>query len=254
VADLSGVRAKLGRADEHRRAYEELFHAFLETEPYSITLEYEPESGWHILRWQIEREPPYEELALIFGDMLSNLRTTLDYLVWQLVLATGREPGRHTGFPVARRPEDWPAQSSAALAGLDQEWVEEIQALQPYHWDQPELHPLAVLDHVNNLNKHRFLPPAVLTLDRFDYLITVDVPVGERLESRDFVDEPIRDGAELARVRTESGGRLEVHISERPSFRISFADELGHDWYPIELVAWVTEAVAGFERAFLPAG
>ena len=254
MAGLSGVRAKLRRADEHRQAYEDLFHGFLDTEPYSLDLEVEPESGWHILRWRIEREPPYEDLALIFGDMLSNLRTTLDYLAWQLVLATGREPGRHTGFPVARRPEDWPAQSSAALAGLAPEWADEVQALQPYHWDQPELHPLAVLDHVNNLHKHRFLPPAVLTLERFDYLITVDVPVGERLESRDSSDEPVRDGGELARVRAESRIPLEVRVNERPGFRISFEDDLGHDWYPIELVAWVTEAVARFEPAFLEQG
>jgi hypothetical protein len=251
VADLAGVRAKLRRADEHRLAYEELFHSFLETQPYSLSLEFEPDTGWHILRWEVATEPPYEELALTFGDMVSNLRTTLDYLAWQLVLQCGTEPGRHTGFPVARRPEDWPAQSAAALAGLAPEWADEIQSLQPYHWPEPELHPLAVLDHVNNVNKHRFLPPALLTLERYDYLISVEhVPVGEQVETRDSVEEPVRHGGELARFRTESHAPLDVRVDEPPQFRISFQDELGHDWHPIELVTWVTEAVVRFEPAF----
>ena len=48
MADLSGVLAKLERADEHRQEYEDLLEAFLESEPYSIFTEYDPESGWHI--------------------------------------------------------------------------------------------------------------------------------------------------------------------------------------------------------------
>jgi hypothetical protein len=158
LADLAGVRAKLRRADEHRQAFDNLFTDFLDLHPYAIDVEFEPATGWHTLRWRIDPEPPLVQLALIFGDMLSNLRTTLDYLVWQLVLEAGLEPGRHSGFPVAKRAADWPPQVAAGLKGIPDEWVEEMHAVQPYHWEQPDLHPLAILDHVNNLNKHRFLP------------------------------------------------------------------------------------------------
>ena len=36
MADLAGVRAKLRRADELRQAYDELFGAYLESDPYAI--------------------------------------------------------------------------------------------------------------------------------------------------------------------------------------------------------------------------
>ena len=118
MADLTGVLAKLDRAEEHRQAFDDLVDEYVGADPYTIYSQYDPQTGWHTLRWQALREPPLERMALIFGDMVSNLRTTLDYLVWQLVLAAGKRPGRRTGFPVVRRAKDWEVQSRAALNGV----------------------------------------------------------------------------------------------------------------------------------------
>lgn len=253
MADLIGVRAKLRRADEHRQEFDEVFARFLSSQPYSIVSSFDPETGWHTFRWQVENEPPLEDLALIYGDILGNLRTTLDYLVWQLVLAAGNKPGRYNAFPVITRRKDWDVQSVSALKGIDERWVEEIWHLQPFQrFDRPELHPLAILENGNNLNKHRFLPVAVLTAEIFDYLINIaSVPPGETFESREFLDRPIVDGGELARFRCGSRTQLDVKIAETPRFRMSFKDGLGAEWYLIELVEWVREAVARFEPAFL---
>jgi hypothetical protein len=251
MADLTGVLAKLDRADEHRLAYDELVEEFVAGEPYTIYTEYDPQTGWHSVRWLALREPPLERLALVFGDMVSNLRTTLDYLVWQLVLTTGKRPGRRTGFPVVRREKDWEAQSRIALRGVEQRWIDEIEARQPYHrLDRPSIHPLAILDHVNNLNKHRFLPVAVLSVQRLDLLINVEDAPGEAIESQDFLDRPITDGGEAARFRVPSGTHLEVAVKQPPRCRVSFDDGLDYDWHPIELIEWVRETVAQFEPAF----
>src|SRR5204863_8299773 len=146
MADLSGVLAKLDRAEEHRLEFDQLVEEYVGGEPYTIYSEYDPATGWHTLRWQALREPPLERLGLVFGDMISNLRTTLDYLVWQLVLAAGKRPGRRTSFPVVRREKDWEVQSRSALSGVEPEWVEEIEIRQPYHRpERPHLHPLAIL-------------------------------------------------------------------------------------------------------------
>jgi hypothetical protein len=253
VADLAGVRAKLGRAEEHRRALDELFARYLQAEPYSILFEFDPLSGWHTFRWRVQEEPPLEELALIFGDILGNLRATLDYLIWQLVLANGTKPGRQTGFPIVKRKKDWPVQGGAALKGVPEEWAGLIEAMQPFQrFDQPELHPLAILEHMNNINKHRFLPVAVLTAEEFGYLINIgEAPAGETFESRDFLERPITDGGELARFRSQSRRQIPVHVNEHPRFRLSFKDSLGGGWTPLDLVAWVREAVVQFEPAFL---
>ncbi len=254
MPDLAGVRAKLRRAEEHRLAFDSLFQQYLSTEPYSIAFEFDPETGWHTFRWQVEQEPPLEDLALIFGDILGNLRTTLDYLVWQLVLSNGTRPGRQSAFPVVKREKDWAVQGGAALKGVPDEWAELIEAMQPFQRvDQPELHPLAILEHMNNINKHRFLPVAVLTADAFSYLINVaEVGETETFESRDFLDRPIVDGGELARFRSESRRQIDVQVNEHPRFRLSFKDGLDVGWSPLDLVEWVREAVVRFEPAFLP--
>jgi hypothetical protein len=253
MPDLIGVRAKLRRADEHRQAYDALFESFLDTQPYSILFEFDPESGWHVFRWLVTGEPPLEDLSLIFSDIVGNLRSTLDYLVWQLVLLGGLKPGRQTGFPIVRREKDWPVQGGGALKGVPEEWAALIESMQPFHrFDRPDLHPLAILEHVNNLTKHRFLPAAVLTAESFGYLINVaGLPEGERFESHDFLDEPIENGAEVARFRTASRLMVDVHINENPRFRLSFRDGVDLAWSPLDLVEWVREAVARFEPAFL---
>ena len=113
MPDLVGVRAKLRRADEHRQAYDELFEHFLATQPYSILFEFDPETGWHIFRWLVTSEPPLEDLSLIFSDIVGNLRSTLDYLVWQLVFLGGRKPGRQSAFPASSARRTGPCRAGA---------------------------------------------------------------------------------------------------------------------------------------------
>jgi hypothetical protein len=251
MADLAGVIAKLDRAEEHRQEFDDLLEDYVGTDPYSIYAEYDAKTGWHTLRWHALREPPLQRLALIFGDMISKLRTTLDYFVWQLVLAAGNRPGRRTGFPVVRRAEDWEVQSRTALRGIEQRRVEEIERRQPYQRpEQPSIHPLATLDHVNNLNKHRFLPVALLSVEQLDLLINVRPVPGELIESQDFLDRPITPYGVLASFRVPSRVHLDVAVNQAPRCRLSFDDGLDYDRHPIELVEWVRDTVAQFEPAF----
>ena len=208
MPDLTGVRAKLRRAEEHRAGLRRAVRALPRGEPVlDPASSSTPRRAGTRSAGASTSEPPLEELALIFSDILGNLRSTLDYLVWQLVLLGGRKPGRQTAFPVVKREKDWRVQGGAALQGVPEEWAALIEAMQPFQrFDRPDLHPLAILEHVNNLTKHRFLPAAVLTADAFGYLINVaDVAAGETFESHDFLDRPIVDGGELARFRASSG-------------------------------------------------
>jgi hypothetical protein len=150
-----------------------------------------------------------------------------------------------------RRAKDWEVQSRAALHGVEQQWVDEIEARQPFQRpEQPSIHPLAILDHVNNLNKHRFLPVALLSVERLGLLINVQSAPGEVIESQDFLDRPITPDAELARFRVPSHVQLEVVVNQAPRCRLSFDDGLDYDWHPLELVEWVRETVVQFEPAF----
>jgi hypothetical protein len=48
----------------------------------------------------------------------------------------------------------------------------------------------------------------------------------------------------VARFRTESRLPVAVQIAENPRFRLSFNDGVELDWRPLDLVAWVAEALA----------
>jgi hypothetical protein len=96
-------------------------------------------------------------LPIIIGDCLQNLRSALDYLVWELVLAAKNEPGRHNMFPVCCTPETFDQQVKRnRLKGVASEAIAEIQSLQPYHCGQDfDKSMLWVIDDLCNINKHR---------------------------------------------------------------------------------------------------
>jgi hypothetical protein len=253
AGSLESVRAKLRRADEHRQSFDRLLRQFLDQHPYSIAFNFDPDTGWHDFRWQVRLAPPAEDLGLIFGDLLTSLRTTLDYLAWQLVLANDAVPTSRTEFPVVMLAHHWRGVSGDRLKGVDARWVAEIEKLQPYHrGERPEWHPLAILDHVNNINKHRTLPLTVVTAQRSGFWIDVErMAEGHGLEFQSFADVPIEDGASAFRFRwIEGREQLHVNMNEEIYFRVSFGDGLGFDWTNDQLFEWVTETVAIFEPPF----
>ena len=103
------VRAKLNRAKFHADAFLSGWDQFCHGGTYAFTMkmDVDPPHALHFW-WRIRDRTPEEEkkfadLSLIYGDILSNLRGTLDYLIWQLVLAAGNQPTERTSFPCVKR-------------------------------------------------------------------------------------------------------------------------------------------------------
>jgi hypothetical protein len=150
-----------------------------------------------------------------------------------------------------KRAKDWEVQARTSLRGVAPELISEIELRQPFQrHDRPSIHPLAILDHVNNLNKHRFLPVAAVSVQQLGLLINIEEARGESIESRDFIDRPIVQGGELARFRVPSKAYLDVVVNQSPRARLSFDDGIDYDWHPVELAEWVKETVALFAQAF----
>jgi hypothetical protein len=176
--------------------------------------------------------------------MLSNLRGTLDYLVGQLVLLAGNTATDRTGFPVAKSQQAWMTATGRDIRGVDPQWVDVIDSLQPYHGAQPERHLLAVLDHVNNISKHRRIPAAVESMQGFSVGYAHPDMGGRTFHFWEKEPGPIVNGEEF------------FNITVDPPIRISFIDELDHsdgwDFTNQDLVQWVADAVARFEPALAP--
>ena len=96
-------------------------------------------------------------LPIIVGDFLQNLRSALDYLVWELVGAANNQPSRENMFPICSTLDAFKAQiKRGRLQGMAPDAIAEIQSLQPYHLGQDfDKSTLFVIDDLCNINKHR---------------------------------------------------------------------------------------------------
>ena len=105
------------------------------------------------------RGPIPIKLSLIIGDCIQNARSSLDYLVRELVLAANNQPTDHEMFPICDRPKSLKdAIRRGQLSGIPAEAATIIESLQPYQLGQDwQKASLWVLNEFANINKHRRL-------------------------------------------------------------------------------------------------
>jgi hypothetical protein len=201
AGSLEGVRLKVARASEHLDALAVEASNYLNSTPFEVVGQRQPD-GETLPVFKVNHHPPLR-LSLLLGDILHNLRSSLDHLTWQLVLEDGGTPGRRTSFPIllkkGRQPLD-------IAGGVSAQALTFIESLQPYNSPSgsPHEHPLQILSVLNNIDKHRTFNIAVLsvsevlqadllTADGTGIYMTFQFPTGVGK------DGPITDGAIVGR-------------------------------------------------------
>jgi len=124
---LDGCRAKLARA-------EELIDAF-------------------------EHESAAVRQGILAGDILYNLRSCLDQLVHQLIVAhTGVEPTYRTyEFPIFRNEKQFDESRNRMLRDVSPEATGRIREVQPFRSEAPAESPLFLLHELHNVERRRLL-------------------------------------------------------------------------------------------------
>jgi hypothetical protein len=252
VADLGGTRAKFRRACAHAESFDATLQEIFNRRPFELVGVFE--DGWFVGRWKQNGDyPDFEPLSLIFGDMLYNLRASLDYIVWQLALMNGRKPDpRNTGFPCTLRSKDWKSAAGNQLKGVDSRWVDEIRRLQPFesrHREDPELHPLALLTDANNVCKHQVLPISIVQRLKAEFSID-GLEEGLKLHHEVSNDPVVIDGNWFFRFTLDRPKDLNITIYHNSRFRLKFGGITNYDWQNWDLVNWVEEVIRIFEPAF----
>jgi hypothetical protein len=199
---LDALRIKFARAQEHHAAWSRVLDEWVAKVPYGVRGEADP-SGWFVCRLVV-REPPPSELSLTFADMISNLRATLDHIIWALVEESGNETHPQLTFPCVLDQKDWPSRVGSQLKNVPERWISAIEQAQPFTAAQPRRHPMHFLHRLDITTKHRLLIPMEEStfawnptfrtnrpIREDDQLINLEAPTGTRLT----------DGVELARVR-----------------------------------------------------
>lgn len=155
------VRLKLDRAQEHLQRLDAEIGVYLDREPYKLVLNIPPSNDRLVLvEFHVITEPD-DRLGVVIGDCLFNIRSALDHLMCRLVESKGGTVTRKTQFPISdvRRIDKAGKPVLPKVAGLTAaDVLALIDDLQPYQrGDNATSHPLSVLRHLSNADKHVLL-------------------------------------------------------------------------------------------------
>lgn len=156
----------------HFAELREKSEAFLATEPYDWSMEteeYTDGTREYRISASVDDYPPIE-LGLIAGDVVQNLRAALDQLVW--AYSAGDKRNRRTAFPIYITEEEYRKNAPSKIQGLREKDQLLIERWQPFQLgDGAARHPLAKLQQLSNIDKHRTLLPLALVQKREPVLV-----------------------------------------------------------------------------------
>lgn len=226
---LDGIWAKLARADEHLEALQRAIKTFSDSQPNSYWPELDLQAGLYSIRVTLEKPPP-ARLAVICGDYVHALRSTLDHLVCGLV----RRPTNRTAFPIFIDPDEFlcsvvlPAKRKrlGPLTGIDpmSPLFAFIESAQPYKGgDELASNALYILRELSNTDKHRAILAQVAA-----HTVSADLRViGDGLifigKAEYTYDKPLVDGAEVVKGRFETPVQGEPKVEVQGDFPVDVA-------------------------------
>ena len=166
MVTLEGVNAKIQRAqDEIERLAKDIADS-CEAQRALFSEELRPDVGDKI--WVFRGETPIVpiEYSVRLGEIVYNLRSALDQLVWQLVHANYKTPGRHNEFPILDDESRFNEVVKSKLKGVSQGSSTKIKEMQPF-CENDEWSVLKTLHSLCNIDKHRSVIFPYYIVDRF---------------------------------------------------------------------------------------
>lgn len=155
MSQVARIKSKVERAKEHVRELERSVQAFRNSDPYGFRIEDDLQTGDKVHRIHIRSETP-DRFALLIGDVVHNLRSALDHLAWQLVVANGQMPKSGPGgtqFPIYE-PKPGAKTPQGVVQGISAEAQKVIDRMKPYKGGNNDLWMLQQLDITD---KHKLL-------------------------------------------------------------------------------------------------
>jgi len=128
VPPLAGAELRLGRAREHIAAIRARIEAIEIAESFTIAAH--QEGSLVFLVGHPAQGPPLE-LSVLVGEVLYNLRSALDYVVFVLAALDSGKPQNGTQFPIEDTPEGFVGRRKEFLRGVNEIHVTRIEEFQP---------------------------------------------------------------------------------------------------------------------------
>jgi hypothetical protein len=258
----AGIYVKVERAKEHVRDLETLVQGFLQSNPYEIVVQDEPDTGDRVFRVKVNSEPPLKWSAII-GDAIHNLRAALDLLVCELVRGEGNPVTVETGFPIFKSAKAFKSGFSGKVKGAPKEAIDLIKRAKPYKGGNE---PLWWLHRLDIADKHRvlitvgsayhsFILDAARAFDDFpdlppELVIPQDVTIPIAIKPADR-QWPLKDGAIVFKVSRESRSKMDENTQF--AFEVAFGEgEVVQGEPLIPTLHQLVEFVEGLMEPFLP--
>jgi hypothetical protein len=101
VDHFASSRLKVERGKKHIDEINRLLHDFAKSDFYGLAIEHNANARLNFLCIEVDQSGfPHDEIALVIGDAVHNLRSALDHLWHHVVLRCGGTPTKWTRFPI----------------------------------------------------------------------------------------------------------------------------------------------------------
>lgn len=147
--------SKIERARQLKEELQKEIKSFFDSQPYKIDTKSDSQSK-RLIYYLIKADEVPEKIALITGDIIQNLRSSLDHLAYKL-FTTGPgngTDGQHIYFPIANDFDQYEKDKNRKTEGLIQQAKGLIDAVKPYKGGNDTIWKIHQL---NNIDKHRLL-------------------------------------------------------------------------------------------------
>jgi hypothetical protein len=139
----------------HFAELQELIDAFRQNYLDTARIYFDPNPPYQAHAFPPSEFPRPPIISIVLGEICYNLRSALDYLIYELAAYDAKAPQDGTQFLICDTPQIFARDKASKLKGLSSEHVAGIEQLQPYngcHW-------IKVLQTISNPDKHRSLTP-----------------------------------------------------------------------------------------------
>jgi hypothetical protein len=248
---LSGVRAKLQRADKHFAELDEIRQDWLDADKGEIVHENHPEAREYVVICKRAPEPP-PEIGVVVGEMMHSLRSCLDNLVYALAIhETKQNPPpcwKQLQFPILSNEADFNGRWKERLSVFSDTARAVMKELQPFKEHSLALsnHGLWIIHELDIIDKHRRL--SVVGQQPRQVSIGGNIP----LTVNYIHPGPLVDDAVLMRYGTDGSQDVQVQTEFAPDIAFYEPDVLPN--YPFvapllgELRKLTGDIVNDFER------
>ena len=202
--DLSSVRAKLEWARGHFESVDREIAGWLKSNPHEVVFQRNDQCTkfWLLLRTG-EPKPNFERWSLMVGDCITNLRDTLDHLIFaiaHLPNSPNASSSDRAAFIIRKDVVSFNKDSRNRLCSVPGSVKDAVLSFQPFnrpHFILPPL--LGILSELANGNKHKMLSfmmtaPASLDIN----LIEEGVSTRQEGVTFDIVQSDLEDGMPIA--------------------------------------------------------